>query len=98
MTPAKALARKHFHKPQLELIVLHRATRPGILRRLANSITRMAMLMRSPGPSLRWEMTRRRVLRERAIVAQAASCARFHTAAGYEVVEQEVRATASFWL
>lgn len=99
MTPAKALARTHFGRPQCQFIVLHRATRPGLLRRWVNSITRMAMLMRSPGPSFRWEMARRRVIRERALVVNAGNCTRSRQAAiGQAIFEEEIRATASFWL
>jgi hypothetical protein len=99
MTPAKALARKQAREPQFQLVVLHRATRPGFLRRGVNSVMRMALLMRSPGPAFRWAMAKRRALRERTLVAHAGSCTRpAQVNPGHEVVEEKNLATASFWL
>jgi len=99
MTVAKALARKQSRKPQFQLVVLHRAARPGLLRRWANTATRMALLMRSPGPAFRWAMAKRRSIRERALVAHRGSCTRpAQVDSDHEVVEEKIRATASFWL
>lgn len=92
----KALIRKLAREPQLQLVVLHRAARPGVFRRCANFITRTAILMRSPGPSLRWELAKRRVTRERLLASCAKNAKQAKT--GHATVVEKVQATANFWL
>lgn len=92
----KILIRKLAIEPQVQLVVLHRAARPGVVRRCVNFVIRMVLLMQSPGPSLRWEMAKRRAARERLL----ASCRENSKQQAQQeaVVVEKVRATANFWL